>query len=145
MNPVTQHFWPDFYDQRGIGSPKVSLSRSQFLWDLEFLNGYGCKSVTAEKKGHVLLEVIFTPHVSSSFFITKPEVEPFINWFIGKYFTNLLILPRFNFFLCACERRFETASFCLKFWLLSSRRQRNWFCRFSPNPSGLLKNKLHHV
>ena len=72
---------------------------------MEFLNGNGCKSVTAEKKGHVLLEVIFTPHVSSSFFITKPEVEPFINWFIGKYFTNLLILPRF---LPVCVRA--------KFW-----------------------------
>ena len=28
------------------------------------------------------------------------------------------------FFLCACERSFETASFCLKFWLFSSRRPR---------------------
>ena len=28
------------------------------------------------------------------------------------------------FFLCACERIFETASFCLKFWLFSSRRPR---------------------
>ena len=69
MNTVTQHFWPDFYDQRGIGSPKVSLSKSPFFWDLEFLNGNGCKSVTAEKKGHVLFEVIFTHHVSSIFWI----------------------------------------------------------------------------
>ena len=28
------------------------------------------------------------------------------------------------FFLFACERSFETASFCLKFWLFSSRRPR---------------------
>ena len=63
MNTVTQHFWPDFYDQWGISSPKVSLSKSQFL------NGNGCKSVTAEKIGHVLFEVIFTHHVSSSFWI----------------------------------------------------------------------------
>ena len=28
------------------------------------------------------------------------------------------------FFMCACERSFETASFCLKFWLFSSRRPR---------------------
>ena len=28
------------------------------------------------------------------------------------------------FFLCACERSFETASFCLKFWLFLSRRPR---------------------
>ena len=28
------------------------------------------------------------------------------------------------FFLCACERSFETASFCLKFWLFSSRLPR---------------------
>ena len=69
MNAVTQQYWPDFYDERGIGSPKVSLSKSQFLWDLEFLNGNGCKSVTAEKKGHVLFEVIFTHRVSWSFLI----------------------------------------------------------------------------
>ena len=29
-----------------------------------------------------------------------------------------------SFFLCTCERSFETASFCLKFWLFSSRRPR---------------------
>ena len=69
MNTVTQHFWPDFYDQRCIGSPKVSLSKFQCLWDVKFLNGNGCKNVTAEKKGHVLFEVIFTHHVSSSFWI----------------------------------------------------------------------------
>ena len=40
-----------FYDQRGIGNQKVSLSKSQFLCDLEFLNGNGCKSSTEEKEG----------------------------------------------------------------------------------------------
>ena len=30
------------------------------------------------------------------------------------------------FFLSACERSFETASFCVKFWLFSSRRPRKW-------------------
>ena len=30
------------------------------------------------------------------------------------------------FFLSACERSFETASFCVKFWLFSSRRPRIW-------------------
>ena len=57
MNPVTQHFWPDFYDQRCIGNPKVSLSKSQFLWDLEFLNGNGCKSLTEGKKGQQYQEI----------------------------------------------------------------------------------------
>ena len=52
-------------------SPKVSLSKSQFLWDLLFLNGNGCKSVTAEKKGPVLFEVIFTHRVSSCFWIFR--------------------------------------------------------------------------
>ena len=45
---------------------------TRLLWpkryrQLEFLNGNGCKSVTAEKKGHVLFEVIFTHRVSSCF------------------------------------------------------------------------------
>ena len=44
-------------------------NRSFMLWDLEFLNGNGCKSVTAEKKGHFLFEVIFTHRVASSFWI----------------------------------------------------------------------------
>ena len=57
MNTVTQHFWPDFYDQRCMGRTKVSLSKSQFLWDLEFLNGNGCKSLTAEKKGQQYQEM----------------------------------------------------------------------------------------
>ena len=36
---------------------KVSLSKSQFLWDLEFLNGNGCKSLTTEKKGQQYQEI----------------------------------------------------------------------------------------
>ena len=59
MNPVTQHFWPDFYDQRCIGSLKVSLSKSQVLWDLEFLSGHGCKILTEEKKGQQYQEMLF--------------------------------------------------------------------------------------
>ena len=59
MNPVTQHFWPDFYDQRCIGSLKVSLSKSHVLWDLEFLNGHGCKILTEEKKGQQYQEMLF--------------------------------------------------------------------------------------
>ena len=44
------------------------------------------------------------------------------------------------FFLCACERSFETASFCLKFCLFSSPQPRKLIsCRFSSNPSGLSK------
>ena len=58
VNPVTQHFWPDFYDQRCIGSLKVSLSKSQVLWDLEFLNGHGCKILTEEKKGQQYQEML---------------------------------------------------------------------------------------
>jgi len=51
------------------------------------------------------------------------------------------------FFLCACKRSFETAS-CKPQTLVvfkSPTTKMNWCCRFSPNPSGLLKNKLHHV
>ena len=39
---------------------KFHYQNRSFLWDLEFLNANGCKSVTTEKKGYVLFEVIFT-------------------------------------------------------------------------------------
>ena len=42
--------------------------------------------------------------------------------------------------------KFETASdFASNFGCFQVADHENWFCRFSPNPSGLLKNKLHHV
>ena len=53
------------------GAWAAQISESEFLWELEFLNGNGCKSLI-EKKGHqyhVLYEIIFTDHVSSSFWI----------------------------------------------------------------------------
>ena len=53
----------------------AQISESQFVWDLEFLNGNGCKSLIEN-----LYEVIFTDHFSSSFWI--------IGWLAWEHGTN---------------------------------------------------------
>ena len=69
---------------------------------------------------------------------TRSRTLKLINWFIAEYFT-----PLFSCFRASEVLR--TPDFALNFGCFQVADYENWFCRFSPNRSGLLINKLHHV
>ena len=69
---------------------------------------------------------------------TRSRTLKLINWFIAEYFT-----PLFSCFRASEVLR--TPDFALNCGCFQVADYENWFCRFSPNRSGLLINKLHHV